>query len=159
MVRNPNHGSQIEMPMSNIERTTTGRFDIKAIADAFPETASTLLVDEYLPNREHASARVFRVYRPTPPHYHATCDEFLYVFSGSGTFWAKDASTKAEFKPGQLLFFERGTVHAMPELFEHPVVFLSVDTPRREPTDIIFVDPRDGTPETLMARNAADSTE
>ena len=145
--------------MSNIERTTTGRFDIKAIADAFPETASTLLVDEYLTNREHASARVFRVYRPTPPHYHATCDEFLYVFSGRGTFWAKDASTKAEFKPGQLLFFERGTVHAMPELFEHPVVFLSVDSPRREPTDVIFVDPSDGTPETFMARNAADSTE
>jgi mannose-6-phosphate isomerase-like protein (cupin superfamily) len=102
---------------------------------------------------------VSRVYRPTPPHYHATCDEFLYVFSGRGTFWAKDASTKAEFKPGQLLFFERGTVHAMPELFEHPVVFLSVGTPRREPTDIIFVDPSDGTPETFMARNAADSTE
>jgi hypothetical protein len=52
--------------MSTIERTRTGRFDIKAIADAFPETASTLLVDEYLTNREHASARVFRVYRPTP---------------------------------------------------------------------------------------------
>src|ERR1700730_13722921 len=79
--------------------TTTGRFDIGAIADAFPETASTLLVDEYLTNREHASARVFRVYRPTPPHYHATCDEFLYVFSGRGTFWTKDASTKLSSNP------------------------------------------------------------
>jgi hypothetical protein len=141
--------------MSNIERATTGRFDIKAIADAFPETASTLLVDEYLTNREHEG--VSRV-----SAHPATLSRDLrrvYVFSGRGTFWAKDASTKAEFKPGQLLFFERGTVHAMPELFEHPVVFLSVDTPRREPTDIIFVDPSDGTPETFMARNAADSTE
>jgi hypothetical protein len=43
---------------------------------------------------------------------------------------------------------------SMPELFEHPVVFLSIDTPRREPTDIIFVDPTDGSPETFMARNA-----
>jgi mannose-6-phosphate isomerase-like protein (cupin superfamily) len=130
------------------------RFDIASIAAAFPETAKTLLIDEYLTNRPEASARVFRVYRPTPPHYHATCDEYLYVFSGRGTFWMKDASTKATFEPGQLLFFERGTVHAMPELFDHPVVLLSIDTPRREPTDIIFVDPKDGTPETFMARNA-----
>jgi mannose-6-phosphate isomerase-like protein (cupin superfamily) len=134
--------------------TATGRFDIEAIANALPETATTLLADTYLTNRPEASARVFRVYRPTPPHYHATCDEYLYVFSGRGTFWMGDASTKAEFSPGQLLFFKRGTVHAMPELFDHPVVFLSIDTPRREPTDIIFVDPKDGSPETFMARNA-----
>src|SRR6202165_2386762 len=104
--------------------TTTGRFDIGAIADAFPETASTLLVDEYLTNREHASARVFRVYRPTPPHYHATCDEFLYVFSGRGTFWMEDESTVAEFGPGELLFFKRGTVHAQPKILADSVVFL-----------------------------------
>jgi hypothetical protein len=42
----------------------------------------------------------------------------------------------------------------MPEIFEEPLVFLSIDAPRREPTDIIFVDPRDGSPETFMARNA-----
>jgi mannose-6-phosphate isomerase-like protein (cupin superfamily) len=139
------------------EDTTVGRFDIKAIADAMPETAKTLLVDTYLTNRAQASARVFRVYRPTPAHYHATCDEYLYVFSGRGTVWLQDESTKAEFAPGQLLFFEKGTVHAMPELYEHPVVFLSIDTPRRDPTDIIFVDPKDGSPATFMARNAEDA--
>jgi mannose-6-phosphate isomerase-like protein (cupin superfamily) len=133
---------------------STGRFDIGAIAAALPETATTLLVDKYLTDREQASSRVFRVYRPTPPHHHATCDEYLYVYSGRGTFWMKDPSTRPTFELGQLLFFERGTIHAMPELFEHPVVFLSIDTPRREPTDIIFVDPTDGSPETFMARNA-----
>jgi mannose-6-phosphate isomerase-like protein (cupin superfamily) len=141
--------------MNENPAAATGHFDIAAIAAAMPETAKTLLVDTYLTDREQASSRVFRVYRPTPPHYHATCDEYLYVFSGRGTFWMKDPSTKAVFEPGQLLFFERGTVHAMPELFEHPVVFLSIDTPRREPTDIIFVDPNDGSPETFMARNAS----
>jgi mannose-6-phosphate isomerase-like protein (cupin superfamily) len=65
-----------------------------------------------------------------------------------------DAPTKAEFGPGQLLVFERGTVHAIPDILEEPVVFLALDTPRREPTDIIFVDPDDGTPATFMARNA-----
>lgn len=134
--------------------SSNGRFDIAAVAAKFPATAATLLVDEYLTNREQASARVFRVYRPTPAHYHATCDEYLYVFSGRGTFWMADPATEAEFAPGQLLFFERNTVHAMPKLLEHPVVFLSVDTPRREPTDIIFVNPEDGSPQSFMARNA-----
>ncbi len=56
---------------------------------------------------------------------------------------------------GQLLFFEKGTVHAMPALEPgDPVVFLSIDTPRRAPTDIVFVNPEDGTPATFMARNA-----
>jgi len=140
--------------MTNHETVTTGRFDIETIAKELPETAATLLVDTYLTNRLEASARVFRVYRPTPAHYHATCDEYLYVFSGRGTFWMEDQSTEAEFKPGQLLFFKRGTVHAMPKLIEHPVVFLSIDTPRREPTDIIFVNPDEGSPATFMARNA-----
>ena len=132
----------------------SGRFDIGTIAAAFPQHAQTLLVDEYLTNKPQASARVFRVYRPTPAHYHANCDEYLYVFSGRGTFWMQDAASEAEFKPGQLLFFARGTVHAMPKLFEHPVVFLSFDTPRRDPMDIIFVNPADGSPQSFMQRNA-----
>lgn len=149
-------GGQQEVASQQVAAAPTGngRFDVAAIAAAFPQTAETLLVDEYLTNRREASARVFRVYRPTPPHYHATCDEYLYVVSGRGTFWMEDAATEAEFKPGQLLFFARNTVHAMPKLFEHPVVFLSVDTPRRDPMDIIFVNPEDGSPQSFMARNA-----
>lgn len=131
----------------------SARFDVHAIAASLPDTAATLLVDVYLTDREAASARVFRVYRPTPPHYHATSDEYLYVLSGRGAFWMGEAGSAAAFGPGELLFFERGVVHAMPELVEHPVVFLSIDTPRRDPTDIIFVDPQDGSPATFMARN------
>src|SRR5215471_5301224 len=137
-----------------IEPANTGCFDVAEIAASLPETATTLLVDRYLTNRDAASARVFRVYRPTPPHYHATCDEYLYVFSGHGTFWMEDPANEAEFKPGQLLFFARNTVHAMPKLFEHPVIFLSVDTPRRDPMDIIFVNPDEGSPQSFMGRNA-----
>ncbi|MGA7383573.1 MAG: cupin domain-containing protein [Methylocella sp.] len=134
----------------DVQSTAQGRFDIAAIAMAFPETANTLLVDRYLTNRESASARVFRVYKGTPPHYHATCDEYLYVFSGRGTFWMGDLSTQAEFGPGQLLFFQRSTVHALPDLLQEPVVFLSIDTPRRDPKDIIFINPDDGTPESFI---------
>ncbi|MGD9633299.1 MAG: cupin domain-containing protein [Pirellulales bacterium] len=131
-------------------QNTTGRFDIATIAARFPETADTLLLDHYLTNNPHASTRVFRVYKTTPPHYHATCDEQLYVFSGRGTFWMEDPANLAEFGPGQLLYFKRGTVHAMPEILAQPVVFLAIDTPRRDPKDIIFVNPADGTPESFV---------
>ena len=96
-----------------------------------PETAATVIVDHYMTNRESGErARVFRVYKPGPPHYHATYDEYLYVFSGRGTFWMGDASTVAEFGPGQLLVFKRGTVHALPKLLEEPVVFTWPSTPQ-----------------------------
>jgi mannose-6-phosphate isomerase-like protein (cupin superfamily) len=109
-----------------------------------------MLLDRYLTNEEAASARVFRVYRETPPHFHEKSDEYLYVLSGKGTFWMGDVSNSGVFAPGDLLFFKRRTIHALPEIFEGPVVFLSVDAPRRDPKDIIFVNPADGTPESFI---------
>jgi mannose-6-phosphate isomerase-like protein (cupin superfamily) len=79
-----------------------------------------------------------------------TCDEYLYVFSGKGTFWMDSPANGGAFAPGHFLFFKRGTVHALPEIIEGPVVFLSVDTPRRDPKDIIFVNPEDGTPDSFI---------
>ncbi len=127
-----------------------GWFDVKKIADSFPSKSDTLLLDTYLTNEEAASARIFRVYRPTPAHYHATSDEYLYVLSGKGTFWLDKPQNGGAFEPGQLLFFKKGVVHALPDIHEEPVVFLSVDTPRRDPKDIIFVNPEDGTPESFI---------
>lgn len=134
------------------EQKTFGRFNLHEIARSFPETADTLLLDTYLTNEESASARVFRVYRGTPPHYHAGSDEYLYVLSGRGTFWMGSSTNGGEFSPGDFLFFKRGTVHALPDIFESPVVFLSVDAPRRDPKDIIFVDPEDGTPDSFIQK-------
>jgi hypothetical protein len=61
-----------------------------------------------------------------------------------------DASNAAEFAPGDLLFFSSRIVHALPRILEGPVVFLSFDTPRRDPKDVILVNPEDGTPETFV---------
>jgi mannose-6-phosphate isomerase-like protein (cupin superfamily) len=130
--------------------TTFGRFKVHEIAQSFPDAADTLLLDRYLTNEEAASTRVFRVYRGTPPHYHEGSDEHLYVISGRGTFWMGDASNKGEFAPGELLFFKRRTVHALPDIFEAPVVFLAIDAPRRDPKDIVFVNPADGTAESFI---------
>ena len=130
--------------------TTFGRFKVQEIAQSFPDQAETMLLDCYLTNEEAASARIFRVYRATPPHYHEGSDEYLYILSGRGTFWMGDEANSGEFVPGDLLFFKRRVVHALPEIREWPVVFLSVDAPRRDPKDIIFVDPADGTPEAFI---------
>jgi mannose-6-phosphate isomerase-like protein (cupin superfamily) len=126
------------------------RFHLDEIARSFPETAETMLLDTYLTNEGAATARVFRVYHETPAHYHEGCDEYLYVLSGRGTFWMGDSSNGAEFGAGDLLFFKRRVVHALPDILEAPVVFLAIDAPRRDPKDIIFVDPADGTPETFI---------
>jgi len=131
------------------------RFKPNEIARSFPETAETLLLDTYLTDEAAASARVFRVYRETPPHYHAGSAEYLYVLSGRGTFWMGDASNGAEFSPGDLLVFKHRIVHALPRILEEPVVFLAFDTPRRDPKDIIFVNPEDGTPESFIRRKEA----
>ena len=114
----------------------------------FPDQAETLLLDRYLIDRDEASARLFRVYQPAPAHFHRHSNEHLLALSGRGRtlIWAEaGADPQAiDFAPGTLLCFERNIVHATTELFEHPVVFLAIDAPRRDPADVIYVDPRDG---------------
>ena len=127
-----------------------GRFDTNAIASTLPDVANTLLIDHYMTDGDTASTRVFRVYRETPPHHHAKSDEHLFVLSGRGTFWMDNPSNGGEFGPGHFLVFKRGTVHALPEVLEEPLVFVSIDAPRRDPKDIIFENPQDGTPESFI---------
>ncbi len=130
-----------------------GRFDVQALAAALPDRADTMLADHYLTDRPSGSARVFRVYRMVPAHFHRECDEYLYVLSGRGTFWMGDPANEAPFAPGQLIVFDRDTVHAIPRLHEHPVLFLAIDAPRRRPDDVTFLDPADGDATDFMARN------
>lgn len=130
---------------------TGGRFDLNKIAAAFPETADTLLLDTYLTDKPEASIRVFRIYRDVPQHYHTQCDEVLHVLSGEGTFWIDDPADEAPFAPGHLLVFPRRAVHALPRILANPVIFLAIDTPRRAPDDVIFVNAADGTPTSFIA--------
>ena len=126
-------------------------FDIHAIARNFPATANTMLIDTRLTDEPQASARVFRAYSPTPAHYHATCDEYLLVLSGRARMFLGAADAEPfEVNPGQLIFFKKDTIHGMPEILEHPFVVLAVDTPRRDPSDIIFINPADGTPDSFI---------
>lgn len=125
-----------------------GTYDIDAIVKRFPPTSDTMLIDTRLTDETEASCRVFRIYRDVPAHYHATCDEYLLVIAGRGTIFIGD-SEPFEVSPGRLIFFKKRTVHGL-TVIEHPFVFLAVDTPRRDPRDITFVNPADGTPDTFI---------
>ena len=131
------------------QSSDTATFDLQAIAGNFPATASTMLIDTRLTDEAHASARVFRVYSPVPAHYHTTCDEYLLVLSGRAKFFFGDDES-FELGPGQLIFFKQATIHGVPEILEEPFIVFAVDTPRRDPSDIHFVDPTTGTAETFI---------
>jgi mannose-6-phosphate isomerase-like protein (cupin superfamily) len=124
-------------------------FNLSTITKNFPATSDTMLVDTRLTDEEKASARVFRVYIPVPAHYHTSCDEYLMVLSGRAKWFFGD-EPPFEVGPGHLIFFKQNTVHGTSEILEEPFVVLAVDTPRRPPSDITFVNPSDGTAETFI---------
>jgi mannose-6-phosphate isomerase-like protein (cupin superfamily) len=127
-------------------------FDVFEEISLLPDTAETMLVDKYFIDKDAASARIFRIYRELPLHYHNDCDENLYVVSGRGTFHLDGKEYEA--RPGMFLCFEKKKVHGFPRISEHPLVVLAIDVPRRRPEDIVFVDPAAGSAQTFMARNA-----
>lgn len=131
---------------------TRAVFDVFAELAQLPETAETMLADTYFVDKPSASSRIFRVYRELPLHYHTECDENLYVIQGRGTFHLDGAEYEA--RPGMFLCFEKGKVHGIPRLDQHPFVVLAIDVPRRRPDDIVFVDPGSGDAASFMARNA-----
>ncbi|MEV4146832.1 cupin domain-containing protein [Amycolatopsis sp. NPDC049691] len=127
-------------------------FDVPAEMAALPATATTMLVDKYFVDKPSASARIFRIYREVPLHYHEECDEHLSLLSGGGTFHLDGAEFEA--RPGMFLCFDRRKVHGFPKITSEPLVVLAIDVPRRRPDDIVFVDPSEGDAKTFMARNA-----
>jgi mannose-6-phosphate isomerase-like protein (cupin superfamily) len=132
-----------------VETIANATFDLRAIAAKFPDSAETMLLDTRLTDEPAASSRLFRVYRPVPAHYHKTCDEYLQVVSGRGRF-VIEGNAPAVLGPGQLLFFKRNVVHSIVEIIEGPLVVFAVDTPRRDPADVTFVNPEDGTAATFI---------
>ena len=117
-------------------------FDVRAIMNSFPDHAESTIVDIYLTDKPSASSRLFRIYYPIPPHYHATCEEHLYLLTGKVSFTIGGEVPRI-LEAGQLVIFDRSVVHAISEVLEGPAVFFSVDTPRRVSTDVIYVNPDD----------------
>ncbi len=124
-------------------------FHIAALAATLPDTAATMLTDLRLTDEPAASCRIFRVYRPVPAHFHRSSDEYLYVLSGPAEILINDEPPRI-LHSGDLVFFRKDTVHTIPSILEEPFTVLAIDTPRRPPDDIHFVNPADGTPELFI---------
>jgi mannose-6-phosphate isomerase-like protein (cupin superfamily) len=124
-------------------------FSIPDLAATLPATAETMLTDIRLTDEQAASCRIFRVYRTVPAHYHTSCDEYLYVLSGRAEIAIAGDAPK-EVRPGELIFFRKNTIHALPKIREEPFTVLAIDTPRRPPEDVHFVNPADGTPQSFI---------
>ena len=121
-------------------------FNIAELAATLPESAETMLTDIRLTDEQAASCRVFRVHRPAPAHFHTSCDEYLYVLSGRAEIVIADDAPR-QICPGELVFFKKNTIHALAKILQHPFTVLAIDTPRRPPEDVHFVNPEEGTPQ------------
>lgn len=129
--------------------TETRFFNITALARTLPETAGTMVTDLRLTEEQAASCRVLRVYRVVPAHYHTSSDEYLYVLTGRAEIHIEGSEPRV-IGPGELVFFKKNTVHAIPRIVEEPYIILAIDTPRRPPEDVHFVNPTDGTPASFI---------
>jgi mannose-6-phosphate isomerase-like protein (cupin superfamily) len=124
-------------------------FNIAELAATLPESAETMLTDIRLTDEQAASCRVFRVHRPVPAHFHTSCDEYLYVLSGLAEIVIADDPPR-RIDPGELVFFRKNTIHALPKILQHPFMVLAIDTPRRPQEDVHFVNPEEGTPQSFI---------
>jgi len=117
-------------------------FDVAALARLLPPAAGTLISDMRLVDSPDAGLRLFRANGPVPKHLHRFSDEYLMVVQGRATFRIDD-EPETELKPGQVVFFERGTWHGFPRLIEEPFVILAFEVPARDPADVVFFDRKD----------------
>lgn len=115
-------------------------FDLAEIKSEFPAQAESLIMDAYLSNHEAASTRLFRLYHPLPRHFHKTCDEHLVLLDGEVDFVIADDPPR-RLRAGRMVTFLRNVVHGISPVEGAPAIFLTVDTPRRVPEDVHFINP------------------
>ena len=59
----------------------------------------------------------------------------------------RDLLVFLSFPQGICFYLQADIIHTLPQILSGPIIFLAIDTPRRDPKDIIFVNAEDGTPE------------
>lgn len=137
-----------ESALQKEDSASSACFDLQAIAGALPSVAETMLVDVRLTDEPAASSRVFRIYRDVPAHFHRTCDEYLILLGGRARFRV-GKNDPVELSAGQMLYFRRSMVHSI-QIMAEPVLVLAIDTPRRDPGDVTFVNAAMGTRESFL---------
>lgn len=116
--------------------------DVQDVMKKFPETSDTIIMDCYLTDEPECSSRVFRLYDRIPKHYHEQCNEILYLLEGKAKFYINDEEPRI-LEKGMMVTFYKRVVHLVESIGEKPATFLSCDTPRRDPDDAHFLDPKE----------------
>ena len=114
-------------------------FDLQQVAKELPSGADDMLKDIRMVEGATASCRLVRMYRQLPLHFHKTSDENVYVFSGKGLFQLGEELR--EISAGMFIQFPKGMPHAVLEIYEEPLLTLTVDTPCRPEDDVTFINP------------------
>ncbi|MCG8323975.1 MAG: cupin domain-containing protein [Thiotrichales bacterium] len=111
-----------------------GQLGIKSALNSLPEESDQLYVERRLLDNGNIGVRVFRVYKPVPPHYHAYSSTYLSIQSGRALF-AIEGGEPFKAGPGDMIFWEKGLVHELIRIIEHPFTALAIDTPTRRKDD------------------------
>lgn len=112
-----------------------GKLDVETAASSLPEMSDKPFEDAVLLDNGEVGVRVFRVYHPVPAHSHAFSSTYLTILSGRGVFKIEDGEP-FEAGVGDMVFWERGVVHQVVEILEHPLNFLAIDAPTRRAGDV-----------------------
>ncbi|GJM14985.1 MAG: ABC transporter substrate-binding protein [Thermodesulfobacteriota bacterium] len=116
-----------------------GYINVKDVASNLPPGEDGLVTDNRIVERKDSGARVFRVNKEVPKHYHIKSDVYLYVISGEASFLLSDNEQKI-VKEGDFIFFKKGTVHGVDKIIKKPFSALAIDVPARDPSDVVFIE-------------------
>lgn len=119
-----------------------GQLKLQEYIDSLPKNSKKGIEDRTIVGLPGGGARIFRLYKPSAPHYHVKSDAILYVVSGKGEYEVADGKTFTA-SPGTVMYWKAGTAHSLKKLIEAPHDILVFDVGVRDPDDIIFLDPKD----------------
>ncbi len=88
---------------------------------------------------DSASEYLIFIKEEVKAHYHEKHTELVYVLAGEADFWL--AGNKQSIKSGDFIRINQGEVHQVKVTSQTPLKILSIQTPKFDGKDRIFVDP------------------
>lgn len=116
---------------------TFANTSIDLISITPPKTFENIHVQP-LGTSETASEYLIFIKHGVKAHMHQTHTELVYVIEGEGVFRLDD--TKQIIKSGDFIRINKGVIHSVIVTSETPLKVLSIQTPKFEGKDRVFID-------------------
>lgn len=137
-------GTALAEPAKIARDKVYGIFSTDEIAALLPETSERGIGDLNILTRPRIGVRFVRLYADSPMHYHSGSDTIVYVLRDQLSYQIADADP-VDVGPGDILYWAAGIPHGNPEV-NGTADLLVFDTPPRDPSDLVWSDPRDARP-------------